>query len=880
MIDEVEWMEDLDLVSENQPCISGWSVSPPPSPFHGFDPSEIPAKLVIKTRMIDKEEVFESIRRAKKGGGKEIREQLDEDLITSVTRREKCHAADPPVFRSSKSCILTPKVSQGGTGSRPMFYLVGSTPTQFRFSKLPTTEAVLGRFLSNLEARSTRDAAVTTRNELKDVWLHHFSAKLVQGRELGIEEKEDEKCKVIKQDRFIDDKIIGVWKVWRKLEEDSRRLDRSSSSSFLKKEEEFKNGMKKPFDISKVAAEDIIKNSGIKDWKEEFAYLQNQLSEQQPGCPGSFDQKQKNRDNRLIEEIQRAESNDKKTLEVTSDLLERKKRERDSCEGAEVVDNNNDEDFIGPRKKKRKIDIMGKISLTSDRVNVSYQARAMIAASTVNALGGDVYETNISKTSAWRKAHEVRTKTAVKIKAAFKCPDKVTAHWDGKTLTLKGNIKSNRVCVYLTGADALHTRKLLGVPETPSGTGYDEAKIVTDLLMSWDVLMEVIGMVFDTTSSNTGAENGACKFIEEWRGSPVLWLACRHHVAELHISRVVHAVTGNTKDPGVGLFRRLKKKWAELEIDLENLVLFDSSHLDEALQAEAEAVLAWAQEQLQKKTWPREDYLELLELLVITLGGTVLGFTFKMPGADHHARWMSKAIYYLKIRLLCNIFELSLEEKHEVDLISEFTVLFYVKYWLQTPLPSAAARIDLDFMINILHYRLTRPKIAFAVLQSSNRHLWYLTPQLITLALADHKLEVHIREKIAKAVHSCKREDIASGKPAFPVFPLSLEQMRQNMDTLVTSDSWLVFQLLGLDGPQDWLQTPASLWHLFAEFKKFKELAFNISVTNDIAERGIHLMSDFISHCETEDQRQALFQCVEYHRELVPNTTKKNLKFC
>ena len=104
--------------------------------------------------------------------------------------------------------------------------------------------------------------------------------------------------------------------------------------------------------------------------------------------------------------------------------------------------------------------------------------------------------------------------------------------------------------------------------------------------------------------------------------------------------------------------------------------------------------------------------------------------------------------------------------------------------------------------------------------------------------------------------------------------------MRQNMDTLVTSDSWLVFQLLGLDGPQDWLQTPASLWHLFAEFKKFKELAFNISVTNDIAERGIHLMSDFISHCETEDQRQALFQCVEYHRELVPNTTKKNLKFC
>ena len=146
---------------------------------------------------------------------------------------------------------------------------------------------------------------------------------------------------------------------------------------------------------------------------------------------------------------------------------------------------------------------MGKISLTCDRVNVSYQARAMKAASTVNDLGGHVNDTNTSKTSAWRKAHEVKAKTAVKTKAGFKCPDMVTAHWDGKTLSLKGDIKSNMVCVYLTGADAHHTRKLLGVPETSSGTGYDEAKIVTDLLMIWDVLMEVIGMVFDTTLSNT-----------------------------------------------------------------------------------------------------------------------------------------------------------------------------------------------------------------------------------------------------------------------------------------------------------------------------------------------------------------------------------------
>ena len=366
---------------------------------------------------------------------------------------------------------------------------------------------------------------------------------------------------------------------------------------------------------------------------------------------------------------------------------------------------------------------MGKISLTYDRLNVSYQARTMIAASTANALGIKIDDTNISKTTAWRKAQEVRTRTSAVIKEAFKCPNKVTVHWDGKTLTLKGNKKSNRVCVYLTGAEANTIRKLLGVPETPSGTGAAEAKIETELLMSWEVL-EVIGMVFDTTSSNTGAEIGACKYIEVWKGSAILWLACRHHIGELHMMRAVHTIIGNTTDPGVGLFRRLKKQWAGLQIDLDNLVILDTSSLDIKLQEEAKSVLDWAKEQQDKKTWPREDYKELLQLLIVSLGGKVPGFSFKMPGADHHARWMSKAIYYLKIRLLSNVFELSPEERIQVDQISEFTAVLYVKYWLQAPLPSCAARLDLEFMAKVLHYRLTRPAVAFNVLQSTNRHLW------------------------------------------------------------------------------------------------------------------------------------------------------------
>ena len=58
---------------------------------------------------------------------------------------------------------------------------------------------------------------------------------------------------------------------------------------------------------------------------------------------------------------------------------------------------------------------------------------------------------------------------------------------------------------------------------------------------------------------------------------------------------------------------------------------------------------------------PRGDYKEFLELAKIFLGGDVdrkKGYIFQLsrPGADHHARWMSNCIYFLKLFLLSDQF--------------------------------------------------------------------------------------------------------------------------------------------------------------------------------------------------------------------------------
>ena len=58
---------------------------------------------------------------------------------------------------------------------------------------------------------------------------------------------------------------------------------------------------------------------------------------------------------------------------------------------------------------------------------------------------------------------------------------------------------------------------------------------------------------------------------------------------------------------------------------------------------------------------------------------------------------------------------------------------------------------------------------------------------------------------------------------------------------------------------------------------KLKEFVTTVSVTNDLAEKGIKLMSDFISMSKDEEQLQALLQVVEHHRKMFPNHKKESL---
>ena len=73
------------------------------------------------------------------------------------------------------------------------------------------------------------------------------------------------------------------------------------------------------------------------------------------------------------------------------------------------------------------------------------------------------------------------------------------------------------------------------------------------------------GLSFDTTSSNTGIQKGAAIRIQKLLQRKVLFLACRHHSAELIAKNVWYKLFPADKSPECKLFVDLRGAWDYLD---------------------------------------------------------------------------------------------------------------------------------------------------------------------------------------------------------------------------------------------------------------------------------------------------------------------------
>ena len=208
------------------------------------------------------------------------------------------------------------------------------------------------------------------------------------------------------------------------------------------------------------------------------------------------------------------------------------------------------------------------------------------------------------------------------------------------------------------------------------------------------------------------------------------------------LSHVYTAVFGATGGPEVGLFKRFQKSWpnikqAEYSPADDKLFIGNMGNLRKEMVAFYTEAIGHQQ--------PREDYLELLRLCLIFLGGGSfkMDFQFRAPGAMHHARWMSKAIYAVKIILFQSQFKLTVKEKRGLTELSLFVALVYGRFWHEAPLPSHAPLNDAHMITLFQGY--PNQVIAEAAFTAIFRHLWFFSEHLVGLAFFDNRVDLDVK---------------------------------------------------------------------------------------------------------------------------------------
>ena len=80
--------------------------------------------------------------------------------------------------------------------------------------------------------------------------------------------------------------------------------------------------------------------------------------------------------------------------------------------------------------------------------------------------------------------------------------------------------------------------------------------------------------------------------------------------------------------------------------------------------------------------------------------------SFRAPGAMHHARWMAKAIYSLKIFVFRDQFSLTDSERDVIRSICFFIINVYVKVWFNASKATLAPNQDLHLLKTLIMKKL------------------------------------------------------------------------------------------------------------------------------------------------------------------------------
>ena len=251
-------------------------------------------------------------------------------------------------------------------------------------------------------------------------------------------------------------------------------------------------------------------------------------------------------------------------------------------------------------------------------------------------------------------------------------------------------------------------------------------------------------------------------------------------------------------------------------------------------------------------------------MAILVLGGK-LNFNFRAPGAHHHARWMSKVIYTLKIALFKNqLLQLGNFEKEQlvkIETLAIYLCLFYVKYWFCATNATNAPHNDLNLLkllekgekmfegSTIYKSMVSKSKIKM------EKHLWYLSERLVPLAFFSSQVPGKVKQDMAKRLKKYSQPQTMLHQE----MPETCSFTSKTLVNFIGCDSWTFFKLYEIE--PTFLTKPEKYWHLDDTFLSLQRLTAGLKVVNDNAERVLGLVTQYHTNRVTknEEQKQYLY---------------------
>ncbi|KAG7170153.1 hypothetical protein Hamer_G012397 [Homarus americanus] len=628
--------------------------------------------------------------------------------------------------QSGENAKGTVRPTSSTTRSATEIYLVGQPASSIRGSKLPTMRQVLKFFFHTVNESGDRQE--TFKETVRNVLTFWNLARIKTISERGCREK-----------------LTRLWEHWRSLQ---KSRDRAAKD----KVENFKSQLDLLWDIGAPdAVEDIEKNRLLTpaDKQQDIAFYQDQRGERKAFMSGNdkiFAAKKRKQEERVEKQRSKqgrfaacepSSSDSRPQTSVVADTpteVEMEKKDTAIQPGRYTSKH----PYVTVQLPRRILQEPALKEL-ADRLRISNNEIVSVVAAVLRSANppGDLSEFRISRETARRARASHRRQVAAAQREAFTPPPHAVVHWDGKLVKNVVGEEEHRQAIFISGRGH-EEGKLLAVLPVKDGTGLTQARSTARAIEDWSCASNIKALCFDTTSSNTGRVQGAVIHLEALLEKQLLRLGCRHHVMELVVRAAASNIFGKTSAPTDPLFQTLKKRWSQLDhsqylrLDIANLPESDwLSHLRHRTVSYLLTVTEWA----------REDYREAAELTLLVLGvNPPRGTHFLRPGACHHARWMAKIIYYLKIYMFSHQLELSSDLCVKLQRMAIFVSLLYTPAWLKSPVAEDAPVNDLQLHHELLRYRAVDCEVADAALAVASRHLWYLRPQTVVLSLCSEKL--------------------------------------------------------------------------------------------------------------------------------------------